>query len=118
MNFKKKLTKRERKEKLNSLRTLDEQIAALSKKAHEVLETHGVDSAEYCSAIENLKALSEARSAIAETIPQRPKLDPTAFVVGGFSLASTGLLLLHDDEHSVPKWFHAGIEKLDKFLKK
>lgn len=116
--MKKKLTKREKKEKIQALKIMDEQIAALSKKAHEVLETKGVDSAEYCAAVENLKSLSEARSAIAETIPQRPKIDPTAFVVGGFSLASTGLLLLHDDEHSVPKWFHAGIEKIDKFLKR
>ena len=106
-----------KKEKVDAVKALDMQICAAQKAALAALEEHGIDSAEYAAAVNGLKDLSEARAAIADTIPKRNKVDPTAFVVGGFSLASTFLLMLHDDEHAVPKWFHSGIDGLKGFLK-
>ena len=113
MNMKKK----EKKAKIDSVKALDEQICHAQKAALKALDENGVDSAEYAAAVNGLKELAEARAAIADTIPKRNKLDPTAFVVGGFSLASTFLLMLHDDEHAVPRWFHNGVDGLKGFLK-
>lgn len=107
--------------KKTSLEALDELIVQAQEEAAKILETHGSDSPEYNAAVCNLTKLAEQRAAIAETQPQRKKVDPNTLIAGGLTLAgslgSTLLLLVYDEDHVVPKWFKTAAVGIKDFLK-
>lgn len=107
--------------KKTALEALDELIVQSQEEAGRILEKHGSDSLEYGAAVCNLTKLAEQRAAIAETQPQRKKVDPNAIIAGGLtvagSLGSTLLLLIYDEEHVVPKWFKTAAVGIKDFLK-
>ena len=114
-----KLSKKdERKQTRDAVKALDEQIVMSRNYAAEVLTCKGVGSCEYAIAMENLKTLTEARAALADSCPKRKKVDPTAIVAGCFGLAQVGMLLVFDENHVVPKWFKTGIDRLSDFIPK
>ena len=110
--------KNSKKERMDAIAALDEQIVMTRNYAAKVLTTSGVESEAYREAMESLKVLTEARAAVADSTPKKLKVDPTAIVAGGFGLAQVGLLLIYDENHVVPKWFKTGIDNLKTFIPK
>lgn len=113
-----KLSKKEKKEKLDAIKAMDEQIVLTRNHAAKVLTAAGVGSDEYAKAMDSLKTLTEARAALADSMPKKKKIDPTAFVAGGFGLAQVGLLMIFDENHVVPKWIDTGCRWVKDFIPK
>lgn len=108
----------QKKKKVNSVSALDQQIIAAQAEAEKVLQDKGSSSDEYKAAIQNLRSLCESRAEVAKSIPQRQRTGiGAAAVAGAFGLAQTFLLLIHDEEHVVPKWFKSGIDTVKTFLR-
>lgn len=104
--------------KVDSVKALDEQIVAAKAEAEKILQDKGSSSDEYKAAICNLRSLCESRAAVADSIPKRQRTGiGAAAVAGAFGLAQTFLLLIHDEEHVVPKWFKSGIDTVKTFLR-
>lgn len=113
--------KKETKTKANVLEVLDAQIAVAQQDAARIMTEKGSDSMEYSRAVANLTTLAEQRANVANSVPQRKKIDPNAIISGtitaGTGLASTLMLLVYDENHVVPKWFKNRLVDMRDFLK-
>lgn len=103
------------------LEVLDEQIAVAQQDAAKILAEKGSQSCEYSRAIDNLTALAEQRANVAQTVPQRKKVDPNAVIAGGSTilagLGSTFLMMVYDQDQVVPKWFKNRVADVRDFFK-
>jgi hypothetical protein len=104
--------------KAEAVKALDDQIVIAKADAEKILSEKGSSSDEYRKAMQNLKELCEARAAVADSNPKKQSNGIAAACIAGvFGLGQTFLLLIHDDDHCIPKWFKSGIDGIKLFLR-
>lgn len=115
-----KFNKKEKKK--SALEVIDEQIVVAQVDAKKLLEEHGGDSKEYSLAVGNLTRLMAERANVANSEPQKKKVDPNVWIAGGFTLVSSVatplLLMVYDEEHVVPKFIKGAASNIKDFLRK